>query len=129
VTKPFSNEVLVARAQTLMRRSEHPGTDERPVIFEDDYLSIDLHRRRVQVRQEPVRLSPTEYKLLAYLLQNAGRVLTYEQILENVWGAECLDSTHYVHVYAHRLRQKLEPDPDNPIYLLNEPGVGYCFQQ
>jgi two-component system KDP operon response regulator KdpE len=66
---------------------------------------------------------------LAYLLQNAGRVLTYDQILEQVWGVECLGSKEYVHVYIHRLRHKLEPDPANPRYLLNEPNVGYCFER
>jgi two-component system KDP operon response regulator KdpE len=129
VTKPFPSEVLVARAQALLRRSEQSDMDERPVVYQDGHLAIDLHRRQVSVRQEPVRLSPTEYGLLAYLLQNAGRVLTYDQILEQVWGVECLGSKEYVHVYIHRLRHKLEPDPANPRYLLNEPNVGYCFER
>jgi two-component system KDP operon response regulator KdpE len=129
VTKPFPSEVLVARVQALLRRSEQSDIDERPVVYQDGHLAIDLHRRQVSVRQEPVRLSPTEYKLLAYLLQNAGRVLTYDQILEQVWGVECLGSTEYVHVYVHRLRQKLETDPCNPRYLLNDPGVGYRFER
>lgn len=129
ITKPFSSEVLVARAQALLRRAEQSDMDPRPVVYQDNHLTIDLHRRQVSVRQEPVRLSPTEYRLLAYLFQNAGRVLTYDQILEQVWGVECLGSTEYVHVYVHRLRQKLEPDPCNPRYLLNEPGVGYCLER
>jgi DNA-binding response OmpR family regulator len=129
VAKPFSCEVLVARAQALMRRSEQSGKEERPVIYDDGYLAIDLQQRKVSVRREPVKLSRTEFKLLAYLLRNAGQLLTYEQILEQVWGVECLDSVHYVHVYTHRLRQKLEKDPANPAYLLNEPGEGYRFKQ
>jgi len=129
VTKPFPSEVLVARAQALMRRSEQSGTEERPLVYDDGYLAIDLLRRKVSVRREPVKLSRTEYKLLAYLLRNAGQLLTYEQILEQVWGVECLGSVHYVHVYTHRLRQKLEKDPTNPTYLLNEPGEGYRFEQ
>jgi two-component system KDP operon response regulator KdpE len=119
----------VARVQALLRRSDQSGLDERPVVYDDGYLAIDLHRRQIAVRHEPVRLSRTEYKFLAYLLRNAGRLLTYEQILEQVWGVECLGSTHYVHVYVHRLRQKLESDPANPTYLHNEPGVGYRFEQ
>ena len=127
VKKPLLSEVLVARAQAVLRRAAHRGMDDQPVTYDDGHLTIDLDRRQVSVRQKAARLSPTEYRLLAYLSQNAGRVLTYEQILERVWGVECLGSAQYVHVYVHRLRQKLEADPADPRYLLNEPGVGYRF--
>jgi two-component system KDP operon response regulator KdpE len=129
VTKPFAGEVLVARAQAVLRRAVAPDQDEKLVTYNDGHLAIDLQRRQISVHQEPVKLSPTEYRLLAYLLQNAGRVLTYDQILEQVWGAECLGSTEYVHVYVHRLRHKIELDACNPRYLLNEPGVGYRFER
>ena len=129
VTKPFAGQVLVARAQALLRRSEQSDKDELQIVYRDGHLAIDLQRRQVLVRQKPVKLSPTEYRLLAYLLRNGGRVLTYDQILEQVWGPECLGSTEYVHVYVHRLRQKLEPDACSPRYLLNEPGVGYRFER
>jgi two-component system KDP operon response regulator KdpE len=128
VSKPFANQVLLARARALLRREERSAPGQRPHAYDDGYLSIDLERRRVRVRQQPAKLTPTEYKLLAYLLKHAGRVLTHEQILEQIWGPECLDSTHYVHVYVHRLRQKLEQDPEHPRYLLTEPGVGYRFE-
>jgi two-component system KDP operon response regulator KdpE len=128
VTKPFANRVLLARARALMRRSMLPATNEKPVRYDDDYLAVDLERRRVMVRGKTVRLTPTEYRLLAYLVQHPGQVLTYEQILEQVWGPEVGQSWQYVQVYIYRLRRKLEKDPRRPRYLLAEPGVGYCFE-
>ncbi len=128
VTKPFANQVLLARARALLRRAEQSAPAQRPLVYDDGYLTIDLERRRVRVREQPAELTPTEYSLLAYLLKHASRVLTHEQILEQIWGPECLDSTHYVHVYVHRLRQKLEQDPEYPRYLHTEPGVGYRFE-
>jgi two-component system KDP operon response regulator KdpE len=128
VTKPFANQVLLARARALVRRAEQSAPGQKPLVYDDGYLAIDLARRRVQVRQQPAGLTPTEYSLLGYLFKHAGRVLTHDQILKQIWGPECLDSTHYVHVYVHRLRQKLEQDPENPRYLLTEPGVGYRFE-
>jgi two-component system KDP operon response regulator KdpE len=128
VTKPFASQVLLARVRALLRRAERSVPGEKPLIYDDGYLAIDLVQRRVRVRQQPAKLTPTEYSLLVYLLRHANRVLTHEQILEQIWGEECLDSTHYVHVYVHRLRQKLEQDPEQPRYLLTEPGVGYRFE-
>ena len=100
---------------------------EKPATYADDYLTIDLDERRVLVRGQPVKLTATEFRLLAYLLQNAGRVLTFRQILEHVWGWEYRDSTNYAHVYVWPQRQKLEEDPKNPRYLLTEHGEGYRF--
>ena len=128
VTKPFSPHVLVARARAALRQTElAPGT-EKTDTYRDDYLAIDLDARRVRVRGEPVKLTKTEYRLLAYLVENAGQVLTPQQILEYVWGREYRDSIDYTHVYMWRLRQKLEEDPQNPRYLLTEHGLGYRFQ-
>ena len=128
VTKPFANRVLLARARARLRRAELSAPGQKPLVYDDGYLAIDLDRRRVRADRRPVELTPTEYSLLAYLLKHASRVLTHEQILERIWGPECLDSTHYVHVYVHRLRQKLEQDPEHPRYILTEPGVGYRFE-
>jgi two-component system KDP operon response regulator KdpE len=128
LTKPFANQELLARARALLRRAQRSVPAEMPLLFDDGYLAIDLVQRRVRVRQQPAQLTPTEYSLLAYLLQHASRVRTHEQILEQVWGEECRDSTHYVHLYVHRLRQKLEQDPEHPRYFLSEPGVGYRFE-
>ena len=128
VTKPFANQVLLARARALLRRVRPSVLDDKPFIYDDGYLTIDLAQRRVQVCRQPVDLTPTEYELLAHLLKHAGRIRTHEQILKQVWGDECLDSPHYVHVYVHRLRHKLEQDPEQPRYLLTEPGIGYRFE-
>jgi DNA-binding response OmpR family regulator len=127
VTKPFSMGVLLARARATLRRAGPVPTTDKPVTYSDDYLTIDLDKRQVLVRGEPVRLRATEYRLLAYLLQNAGRVITFAQILDNVWGSEYREDVNHVHVHISHLRQKLEKDPRHPQYLLNERGVGYRF--
>ena len=127
VTKPFSMGVLLAQARATLRRAGPVPTTDTPVTYSDDYLTIDLDERQVLVRGQPVRLRATEYRLLAYLLHNTGRVLTFAQILDNIWGSECRDGVNHVHVHISRLRQKLEKDPRHPQYLLNERGVGYRF--
>jgi two-component system KDP operon response regulator KdpE len=129
VTKPFSPKILIARAQAAMRRTERASGRSQLPIYRDDYLTIDLETHQVLVREKPVKLTATEYQLLAYLLHNAGRVLSFEQILENVWGYEYQDSVNYVHVYISHLRNKLEEDPKNPRYLLSEHGMGYRFEK
>ena len=129
VTKPFRPKVLVARAQAALRRTEIASGRSKLPSYRDDYLTIDLEARRVLVCGEPVKLTATEYQLLAYLVENAGRVLTFQQILENIWGWEYQDSINYVHVYMWHLRNKLEEDPKNPRYLLTEHGVGYRFER
>lgn len=129
VTKPFSPKVLVARAQAALRQANLSTQPPRPTGFQDDYLHIDLENHRVTVNDTPVKLTKTEYRLLAYLVKHAGMVLTFEKILGNVWGWEYQDSIQYVHVYISRLRQKLEPDPKNPRYLLTEFGIGYRFEK
>ena len=129
VIKPFSPEVLLARVRVALRLAERATPAERPVTYRDDYLSIDLEQRQVLVRGQPIGLSATEFNLLAYLVQNAGCVRTFAQILEHVWGWEYRDSIEYVHVYVWHLRKKLEADPHNPRYLLTEHGVGYRFHK
>ncbi|RMG98392.1 MAG: DNA-binding response regulator [Chloroflexi bacterium] len=128
VTKPFSTQVLLARARAALRRTQLASTPESRTVYQDDYLLIDLPKRQVFVRGESVRLTATEFDLLSYLFLNAGQVLTYQQILEQIWGWEYRDSVDYVHVYISHLRRKLEEDPRNPRYLLTEHGVGYRFQ-
>jgi DNA-binding response OmpR family regulator len=128
VTKPFDTQILLARARALLRRSGQFDENGKAPAYDDGYLTIDLEQRRVLVRQEPVSLTSTEYELLACLLRGASQVLTYEQILGQVWNGACLQSPEYVHVYVYRLRQKLERDPANPRYLTKEHGVGYRFE-
>jgi two-component system KDP operon response regulator KdpE len=129
VTKPFSREVLLARARALMRRTEAPAESGSQSVYSDDYLVVNLEKRRVLVQGELVQLTATEFRLLSFLLQNAGQVLTYQTILDKVWGWEYQDSVDYVHVYLSHLRRKIEEDPRNPRYLLTERGVGYRFEK
>ncbi len=129
VTKPFSRDVLAARVSALLRRAEFPTDAEDQATYSDDYLSIDLEKRQVYVEGEPVRLTSTEFRLLAYLLQNAGRTLTYQNILVNVWGWEYQNNVDYVHVYLSHLRRKIEKDTREPRYLLNEHSIGYRFER
>ena len=117
VTKPFSVKVLLARARGALNRAAPQSPPEKSRAYDDGYLSIDLVQRRILVEGEPAQLSATEYRLLAYLVQNANRVLTFQQILENVWGWEYQDSINYVHVYISQLRKKVEMDPKQPRYL------------
>ncbi len=128
ITKPFNANELVARAEALLRRAALPPAIEEPNLYSDIYLTIPADQYRVFVRGEPVKLSVTELRLLTYLVQNAGRTVTFQQILENVWGGGQAN-VEYVHAYIWHLRQKLEPNPRSPIYLLTEYGVGYSFEK
>ena len=127
VTKPFSPRELVSRVKAVLRRIESEGGESDDVIQVDDRLKIDFNRREIWVEGELVKLRPTEYRLLYHLVQNAGWVLTYDQILSRVWGYEYRDEPHYVRLYINYLRQKLEENPSNPKYILTERGVGYRF--
>ena len=127
VTKPFDRQVLLARARAVMRRAEAQSRRLDSLIFDDGYLMVDFGNRQITVNGEPVRLSATEYDLLRYLMRNPGRVCTFAEILENVWGKEYRYSDEYVHVYIWHLRRKLERDPKNPEYLISEHSVGYRF--
>ncbi|NMC45471.1 MAG: response regulator transcription factor [Chloroflexi bacterium] len=127
VTKPFSPRELVSRVKAVLRRLESSSVSSDDVIQVDDRLKIDFNRREIWVEGKLVKLRPTEYRLLYHLVQNAGWVLTYDQILSRVWGYEYRDEPHYVRLYINYLRQKLEKDPSNPKYILTERGVGYRF--
>ena len=128
VTKPFSPRELVSRVRAVLRRNEMAaGTASNEVIDVDERLRIDFGRREVWLEGELVKLRPTEYRLLYHLVQKAGWVLTYDQLLTRVWGYEYRDEDQYVRLYVNYLRQKLEKDPANPQYILTERGVGYRF--
>ena len=128
LTKPFRKGELLARVNAVLRRARKGVIDLSGVTYEDDYLSIDLSARRVAIDGELVQLTPTEYRLLALLVENKGRALTFRQILESVWGFEYLDEVDYVRVYVWHLRRKIEPDSRHPRYLINELNVGYRFE-
>ncbi len=127
VTKPFSPRELVSRVRAVLRRTEMPGQATHEVIEVDDRLRLDFDRREVWVDGELVKLRPTEYRLLYHLVQNAGWVVPHDQLLAKVWGYEYRDETHYLRLYINYLRQKLERNPSEPVYILTERGVGYRF--
>ena len=126
LTKPFGVEEMLARVRAALRRIPQTEVTPRPPLVMKD-LEIDFVARRVTVRGSAVQLTPTEYDLLVHLAVNAGRVLTHRTLLQAVWGPEYGDETEYVWVYIRRLRRKIEPDPNNPRYILTQPGVGYSF--
>jgi two-component system KDP operon response regulator KdpE len=127
ITKPFSPRELVSRVKAVLRRTESASGSTHGLIEVDDRLKIDFDRREVWLDGELVQLRPTEYRLLYHLVQNAGWVITHDQILAKVWGYEYRDEPHYVRLYINYLRKKLEEDPSNPKYILTERGVGYRF--
>lgn len=127
VTKPFSPRELVSRVRAVLRRVDQSSTTGEGVINVDEHLKIDFGRREIRLDGDLIKLRPTEYRLLYHLVKNAGWVMTYDQILAKVWGYEYRDEPHYVRLYVNYLRQKLEKDPANPIYILTERGVGYRF--
>jgi two-component system KDP operon response regulator KdpE len=127
ITKPFSPRELVSRVKAVLRRTETSTTSTHGLIVVDDRLKLDFDRREVWVEGQLVKLRPTEYRLLYHLVQNAGWVITHDQLLAKVWGYEYRDEPHYVRLYINYLRQKIEKDPANPQYILTERGVGYRF--
>jgi len=127
VTKPFSAPELVSRIKAVLRRSEGLGDSNDAVLEIDDRLSIDFNRRQVVVEGNPIKLRPTEYRLLYHLIENVGWTVEHEQLLAKVWGYEYRDETHYVRLYVNYLREKIEKDPANPKYILTERGTGYRF--
>jgi two-component system alkaline phosphatase synthesis response regulator PhoP len=127
VAKPFSLKELEARVEAVLRRTRLPPPDTGRILYADDELTIDSERLEVSKRGERMQLTATEQRLLFYLAENAGRILTNEQILEAVWGAEYVNEVDYVKLYVWRLRQKIEEDPRQPQYILTERGLGYRF--
>src|SRR5512139_695670 len=127
ITKPFSPRELVSRVKAVLRRTETPTATMHGPIEVDEHLKMDFDRREVWVDDKLVKLRPTEYRLLYHLVQNAGWVVTHDQILTKVWGYEYRDEPHYVRLYINYLRKKLEEDPANPKYILTERGIGYRF--
>jgi two-component system KDP operon response regulator KdpE len=124
LVKPFGIGELLARIRVALR---HRGHSAEPALlhYQHGPLQVNLKTRRVQLAEIEVRLTPTEYALLARLVRQAGQVVTHRQLLLDVWGAEHTDQTHYLRLYMGQLRAKLEVDSTDPQHLLTEPGVGY----
>lgn len=128
VTKPFGVGELLARVRVALRHAARDGQRGEATITVGG-LVVDLERRLVTVEGREVRLTRTEYKLLAVLVKHAGRVLTHSSLLREVWGPGMAGQTHYLRVYMAQLRRKLEQDPARPRYLLTETGVGYRMRE
>lgn len=128
VAKPFSLQELTLRIHAVLRRTQVTAGPRTGLLRVDDRLQIDFDEQEVIVEGRSLRLRPTEHRLLYHLVQNGGRTLPFETILARVWGPEYRDETHYVHLYVTYLRQKIEPDPSNPRYIVSRRGVGYSFR-
>lgn len=159
LSKPFNPEILLARAQTVLRRSQrsnghngHKGNngyygsngkngnnghngnngnhDDSPAFsYNDGYLSIDIERHEVLIHGKRIKLTPIEFRLLVYLARNGGKLLTFDRILANVWGSEYQGSIDYVHVYISHLRRKIEENAKGSRYIMTVHGVGYVFEK
>jgi two-component system KDP operon response regulator KdpE len=123
LTKPFGSGELLARVRATLRRQRLPASNDGVIHFGD--VTVDMRERLVTKGGENVHLTPTEYRLLTALLNNAGRVVTNPQLLREVWGPSHSESGHYLRVYMGHLRQKLEDEPAQPKYLQTETAVGY----
>ena len=128
LTKPFGVGELLARVKAVLRRSEWASPVTRKGKLEIGDIVIDLERHEVNVSGRDVKLTPTEYNLLVFIMENAGVVLPHETILKHVWGPEYGEETEYLRVYIGHLRQKIEIDPTNLQYLFTERGIGYRFE-
>ncbi len=127
LTKPFGIEELLARVRVALRHSEQSLGNKQSTIKTGNMI-IDLVRHVVTQNAEEIRLTATEFKLLAYLAANADRVITHQNMLTQVWGFAEMDRVEYLRVYIGQLRKKLELNPDNPQIIITEPGVGYRFR-
>lgn len=126
--KPIGMNEFAARVHALRRRSVL-SVSEADQHYDDGYLDVDLHRRTVHVQSQRVHLTPTEFKLLAVLMENSGRVVSQRDLLEQVWGREYIDDIYYPRVYISQLRRKIERDAANPAYILTEHRIGYRFEK
>lgn len=127
--KPFTAHVLLAHAKALLRRSRYANELASVFKYDDGRLTIDTERHQILLNGQQVKSGPTEFRLLAYLERNAGRTLTYEQLLANVWGEEYRGNVDVVHVYISNLRGKIEENPRDPHYIQSIHGVGYIFER
>jgi two-component system KDP operon response regulator KdpE len=125
MTKPFGMEELFARIRSLLRRAAG-ATSAAPVFVAGD-LSVDFDRREVSLEGRPVKLTPTEYDLLKYMIEHAGKVLTHRMLLQEIWGQAYVDQAQYLRVFVGQLRKKIEKYPGRPRFILTDPGVGYRF--
>ncbi|MGW2377839.1 MULTISPECIES: response regulator [Kitasatospora] len=125
VTKPFVMDELLARLRAVLRRPAEPETSPSTRIGPN---AVDLEAGTITGPDGPIRLTPTEWKILGLLLANPGRLVPGQQILSEVWGPDAANQSNYLRVFFSSMRRKLEPDPARPRHLITEPGIGYRFQ-
>lgn len=129
LAKPVGARELLARIKAALRRVEKTSVKtNRNTCFSNRYLTVNVPERKVTVNGVRLKLTPHEFRLLALLVENAGRTVSHREMLEQVWGFDYVDDIDYVRIYVSRLRQKIEPVPSAPTYILTEPGVGYYFR-
>jgi two-component system KDP operon response regulator KdpE len=128
LTKPFGVGELLARVKAVLRRSRWSENTIRPGNIQHGNIFVDLERHEAAVSGANVELTPTEFNLLVYLMENMGKVLSHRMILQHVWGPEYGDEHEYLRVYIGHLRQKIEENPSKPVYIVTKRGVGYCFE-
>jgi two-component system, OmpR family, KDP operon response regulator KdpE len=126
LTKPFRTGELLARIRSAFRLVQSAGDSSSILSFNS--LSIDLANHMARKNEELIRLTSTEFSLLALLAKNAGKVLTHQYILKEIWGYGYLEQTQYLRVFIAQLRKKIEDDPSNPVFIITESGIGYRFQ-
>jgi two-component system KDP operon response regulator KdpE len=126
LTKPFGVGELAARIRVALRLVTAAGAPQEPVIVSGE-LRLDLAKHQVHLGGTEVRLTPIEFHLLSFLAKNAGKVVTHQQLLREVWGQNAVGKEHYLRIYVHQLRNKIEPVPARPRFVRTEPGVGYRF--
>ncbi|MBX3076535.1 response regulator [Candidatus Obscuribacterales bacterium] len=125
LTKPFSVPELLARVRVALRHAAMIAPEPDGAIFSVGNIRVDLVKRQVLVGDVEVHLTPIEYRLLVAMIQHAGKVVTHNQLLRQIWGEGYGEESHYVRVFMAQLRRKVEEDPARPKYLITEPGVGY----
>jgi two-component system KDP operon response regulator KdpE len=129
LTKPFGVGELMARIRVSLRHANRLNEGTEEAVFESGGLRVDLAKRQVFVGKREIHLTPLEYKVLSMLVRHAGKVVTQRQLLLDVWGQARDEETHYLRIYIHQLRQKLEANPVRPRYLITEAGVGYRLKE
>jgi len=128
LTKPFGVVELLARVKAVLRRSRWSDATVRPGNLQHGDITIDLERHEVIVSNKDVELTPTEFNLLVFMMENSGKVLSHRMILQNVWGPEYGEEHEYLRVYIGHLRQKIEVNPSKPRYIITKRGIGYSFE-
>jgi len=124
VSKPFDHKELLSRVRAVLRRSKNNGGDE-PAVLTCKEVHVDLRTHQVSVNSRRVTLSPTEFRLLVYLMRNQNKVIGHRELLFHVWGPAYVNEREYIKLYIRYLRKKLEEDPENPKYILTQRGLGY----